>query len=262
MKELRVEYRIAGLNKSKVIQIPSAWKELTPDQFIAAAKMYVEEIAEDDFLKLFFDLSRKLVQRLNYYQKYKLVELVEFVRDARVPYSNFFLSSIPDTGLMAPGARLNGMCLQQFMTVDTFFSKYVFTGNKEYLDKMVASLYLREEERYFIQDKDSEVKLLDLNARLPEIQKIDITIKYAVFLNFLLIKRWLGRAYVHLFPESEETALLNVQKSYKHVDWLEIFDSFVGDNIPDMDKYQAMAATDAFRIINRKIREAKKNGNH
>lgn len=261
MKALKIEYKVAGLKKRKVIQMPSGWKELTPDQFISAAQMYIGGITETDFLKQFFGLSSDLIKRLGYYDKYKMLELVEFVRDARVPFSDFFLPAIPDTDLLAPGARLSGMCFQQFMTVDTFFSKYVATEKEVYLDQMVSALYIRANERYVIQDKDSDVVLLDFAGRLPEIQQVDNAVKIAIFLNFILIKKWLGGAYVHLFPETESMGVTS-RKGSSSVNWLEIFDSFVGDNIPDMDKYQAMPALDAFRIMNRKIREAKKNGHH
>lgn len=262
MKELKIEYKVAGFSKCKLIQIPSGWKELTPIQFIAAAKMYVGGISETDFLKQFFGLSNSLINRLGYYDKYKILELVEFVRDARVPFSDFFLPAIPGTDLLAPGSRLSGVCFQQFMTVDTFFSKYIATEKEEYLDQMVAALYIRRNERYVILEKDSDVVLLDIAERLPEIQQVEPAIKMAIFLNYILIKKWLGRAYVHLFPEPEEVNTAVGHKSTGTVKWLDIFDSFVGDNIPDMDKYQAMPALDAFRIMNRKIREAKKNGNH
>lgn len=260
MRELKIEYKRCGLKKRKVIQIPSSWKELTPDQFIAAAKMYMGGITETDFLKQFFGLSGILVKRFGYYDKYKILEPVEFVRDARVPFSDFFLPAIPGTDLLAPGIRLSGMCFQQFMTVDTFFSKYVATENEVYLNQMVAALYIRANERYVIQDKDTNVVLLDIAGRVSEIQRVDNAVKVAIFLNFILIKKWLGGAYVHLFPESDGTGITS--KSVNSVNWLEIFDSFVGDNIPDMEKYQAMAALDAFRVMNRKIREAKKNGHH
>ena len=261
MRELRIEYKVAGFWKSKLIQVPEGWKELTPDQFIAAAKVYIDGISETDFLKQFFGLSGKLINRLGHYNKYKMLELVEFVSDARVPFSDFFLPVVPGTDLLAPGPRLSGMCLQQFMTVDTYFSRYVATEQETYLDQMVAALYLRKNERYVLLDKEHDVTLLDIAERLPIIQRVPSVVKMAIFLNYILIKKWLGRTYIHLFPEAEESSL-SVTNKAGNVKWLDIFDSFVGENIPDMDKYQAMPVMDAFRIMNRKIKEAKKNGNH
>ncbi len=262
MRELKVEYKIAGIRKSRLIQVPSNWKDLTPDQFIVVAKVYINDISETEFLKQFFGLSKRLINRLDYYNKYKILELVEFVRDARVPLSDFLLPVIPGTDLFAPGPRLSGVCLQQFMTVDTFFSKYVATEEEMYLDHMVAALYLRKNERYVLLDKDSDMVLLDIARNSQEIQRVSPSVKMAVFLNYILIKKWLGSAYRHLFPEPEEVSTSAGSKNVGTVKWLDIFDSFVGENIPDMDKYQSMPVMDAFRIMNRKIKEAKKNGNH
>ncbi|KAA6324913.1 hypothetical protein EZS27_025814 [termite gut metagenome] len=108
-----------------------------------------------------------------------------------------------------------------------------------------------------------------MEKRLFLIRTLDKEIKFALFLNFILIKRWLGTAYPHLFPQAEEEKESGIKKNkkgkqekpLKATDWLEIFDPFVGDNIPQMEKYQVMPVMDAFRILNRKIRDAKKR-NH
>ncbi len=250
MKEIILKYK----SKEITIQVPEAWKELDAEQFVAAAKMYLGNIKTDLFLMDFFRIPKKICKRLSGYQKYKLVEIIEFLKDARAPYNEFFLDVIPGTECRSPGPKLNGVCFQQFMMVDTYFSRYVQTQNDEWLDYMVACLYTRENEYFVLTDKNSG--LLDLGERVPLIHEVDKTVKYAIFLNFIMIKRWLGGAYVHLFPQTAETTA----KGVAAVKWLDIFDSFVGDNIPYMDKYQAMACTDAFRIMNRKIKEAKKNG--
>lgn len=40
--------------------------------------------------------------------------------------------------------------------------------------------------------------------------------------------------------------------------WLDIFDAFVGDDVAVMEKYQAMPVATAFRILNKRIRDAQK----
>lgn len=253
MRELRLKYR----SKETILQVPAGWHELTPAQFIVVVRLYTGNMDEDTFIKQFYNLSDKTVRRLSTFQKYKLIELVEFIQDARTPHAEFFLSSLFGTELVAPGARLDGMCLQQFMMVDTFFSKYAATEKIEYLNAMVAYLYMGKNERFVLSDRDPDAVLLDFERHLSIVQSLDFDVRYAIFLNFVLIKRWLSRAYVHLFPEAEEPVHAKGQKM-QPVNWLDVFDSFVGDNIPYMDKYQAMPCTDAFRIMNRKIREAKK----
>ena len=42
------------------------------------------------------------------------------------------------------------------------------------------------------------------------------------------------------------------------VNWLDIFDAFVGDDVAVMEKYQAMPVATAFRLLNKRIRDAQK----
>lgn len=249
MRELRLKYK----SKEIRLKLPSAWHELTPSQFIVTAGLYAGGMGNDEFIRQFYGLSDKLVRCLEEYQKYKLIEMIEFIQDARIPHSEFFLSSLPGTELLAPGPRLEGMCLQQFMMVDTFFSKYIETEKISFLDTMISYLYMTKEERFILHDKENDAILIDVDRHQSIVRALDFNVKYAVFLNFILIKKWLSRAYIHLFPESEGEST-----KIQSVKWLDVFDSFVGDNIPYMDKYQAMSCTDAFRIMNRKIKEAKK----
>lgn len=190
MRELKLKYR----SKETVLQVPVGWHELTPAQFIVAARLYTGHMTEDCFIKQFYNLSDKTVSRLSTFQKYKLIELVEFIQDARAPHAEFFLSSISGTELVAPGARLDGMCLQQFMMVDTFFSKYVATEKIEYLNAMVAYLYIGKNERFVLSDREPDAVLLDFERHLSIVQSLDFDARYAIFLNFVLIKRWLSRA--------------------------------------------------------------------
>lgn len=250
MREIKLKYK----SKELSIEIPASWKELNAEQFVAASKMYLGGIKTDQFIRDFFSIPEKMCKLLSNYHKYKLIEMVEFLKDARVPYNEFFLDAIPGTDFYAPGPKLDGVCFQQFMMVDTYFYKYVQTQSIDWLDYMIACLYIRDNECFVLSGKDEN--LLDLEKRIPQIHAVDYTIKYAIFLNFILIKRWLGGAYIHLFPEADNTTAAGNSTPVK---WLDIFDRFVGDNIPYMDKYQAMACTDAFRIMNRKIKEAKKN---
>lgn len=69
-----------------------------------------------------------------------------------------------------------------------------------------------------------------------------------------MIKNWLAKMFPNMFPKSASG-----EGNGKAADWLALFDSFVGDNIPYMEHYQRMECMDAFRIINRKIAEQKKN---
>lgn len=257
MRDIKLKYSILGIPFGFKRPVPSGWRDLSPRQFIAATHLYFGDVETNKFLQEFYNLPRLSVISLTDFQRWKLLDLIDYVRDSRVPCSQFLIPVITGTKLMAPAPMLNGMCLQQFMTVDTFFNKYAISKKEEFLNLFISSLYLAKNERFIVTEKGH--RLLDLNARSEEIKKVDLKVKEAIFMNFTLIKTWLAKAYTHLFPEADQDD--TDKKTGKPVDWLEVFDHFVGDNIPDMETYRAMECTDAFRVLNRKIKEAKKNGN-
>ena len=59
-------------------------------------------------------------------------------------------------------------------------------------------------------------------------------------------------------PEPEEKRKRPTAPS---VNWLDIFDAFVGDDVAVMEKYQAMPVATAFRILNKRIRDAQNRRN-
>ena len=102
-------------------------------------------------------------------------------------------------------------------------------------------------------------RVLFRSKRVHEVSAIPFDLKYAILINWVLVKSWLSQTYRHLFPTAQAEANKEGDKiKVKPVDWLTLFDQFVGDNIADTDAYKALACLDAFRIINRKIKEAKR----
>ena len=261
MKELKLKYRRFGMWMTRKVTIPESWHEMTPGQFLAACKLYMQKIDERTFLKLFFRLPERA---LTSYEQYYLVTLIEFVRDCRQPHNEFFLEKLPKTDFYAPASRLKGMSLQQFMTADTYFSRYAMTENERYLNLFIASLYLPKG-TVFIRQADMRVPslfkkmpvLLNMDKSMPVVKKLPEDTKFAIFMNFILIKSWLGRMFPYLFPSSGSSND-NIRGKAKAVDWLEIFDGFVGDHVADMATYQRMEVMDAFRVMNKRIKDSMK----
>jgi hypothetical protein len=266
MKKINIIYRkwlFRNINKS--VNVPERWNELTAAQFIAAVRLWMGEITDDSFISAIFSLSRSTVRMLTDYQRFTLIHLVDFLNNTKSPHNSFFISSLSQYGcgpFLSPGPRLKGCTLQQFMTADTFFQQFALNQDQpKLLDMFVASLYMTKNQRYVDIEigLNKSLRLLDLDENISLQCHLDHDTKYAIFLNFLLIKSWLSKAYPFLFPTADDDDDYSNRPKPAPVNWLEIFDSFVGDNVPDMKKYQAMPATDAFRIMNRRIKEAKKN---
>ncbi len=247
-------------SKKHSIDIPQSWEELSESQFIAVSSLYFEQLTEEDFLHRFFDLKKSVVSKILSFQLYILMKELRFCFDIEKGLSSWFVSKVCKD-LRAPEDMLGGMSFQQFMTADTFFSRYAAAQMHSDRDLFIASLYLSPKEGFVIESSasffSSSKRLVDLERRASEVSKIDDKLKNAIFFNFVLIKKWLATAYKHLFP-SELEDMEGTGSSGKPFSWLDVFDQFVGENIPDMDRYQAMPCMDAFRIINRRISENKK----
>lgn len=284
MKRITIEYRRFWHTVKRELNSPEKWDELTGRQFMAAVRLWSGTISQNDFLREVFGFTGREVRRMDDYQRWVLLHATDWMRDLKRPHSAFFLGRIPHTQLYAPGQRLKGCSLQQFMTIDTFFSQHttamsnvevkrgevksraeLVKNAENFLDLFIAALYKRKDETYSIEEfrisiGEGEPRLVVLEDHLREVNKMASEMKQAVLMNYVLIRSWLCKSYPHLFPEPEDDddRPSNSPRQPKPVNWLTVFDSFVGDNIAMMEHYKAMAATDAFRVMNRRIRDSKK----
>lgn len=284
MKRVTIEYRRFWHTVRREINAPEKWEELTARQFLAAVRLWSGTITQSDFLRQVFGFSRREVRHMGDYQRWVLLHVTDWMQNLKRPHNCFFLERIPKSSLYAPGPRLKGCSLQQFMTVDTFFSQYTMAmsnlqlqkgevksmemlmdGAQQMLDQFIAALYKRHDETYSVEEHritigEGEPRLVVLDDHLPAVRKMAPEMKQAVLMNYVLIRSWLCKSFPHLFPEPEDAdeRPSNSPRQPKPVNWLSVFDSFVGDNVAQMEHYKAMAATDAFRVMNRRIRESKK----
>lgn len=262
MRQLCITYRSLSIRREVIRQVPQKWEELTPDQFLLIARLYLQETDESSFLKEFYSLPSSVSS--DSYYRYKLSELIEFISDCRIRMDRFILSGV--AGLKAPGERLKGMCFEHFMHVDTAFNRYARDGKDISLDVFVSMLYLKDNEYIVLPANGknglfSRQKPLRLQKRLPDVAKIDRHVKYAIFLNYIFVKRWLSKVFPFLFPLNDEPEPDKVdvkQPTAPSVNWLDIFDAFVGDDVAVMERYQAMPVATAFRLLNKRIRDAQK----
>lgn len=258
MKKIEIEYESMGIRKTRRFSAPQHWNELTPSQFLVACSYLTGIYQYEEAVNKIMALDPDIVDRLDSICEYELYSLLEWMNDLPIRFNTFPLSSLH--GLKSPEPMLAGMSLQQFMTADTYFLLYISSEpkNTEYLDQFIASLYLHPSESYFPTKKQSE---LDLDARTAFVsEKFTDEEKAALFINFLFIKKWLSVSYEFFFastPTKSKTIELGPSSAIP-VDWLAVFDSFVGDNVAQIEKYKRMDCMDAFRIINRKIKSSRK----
>jgi hypothetical protein len=238
---------------------PENWTELTPRQLIAVACTYKGRISDNRFLYFMTGIKPRILKKLDPYQKYKLFELVGFISDLK-PYSSFIIDHLEVDGKLfyAPKPRLKGMTFGQFIFADSFFKNYRDTTNPEEMASFLAALYLPSGEKF-------KEELIEQN--IPAMNKVDAVTREAIFINYLLIFQWIVQLYPLLFPrienEKKKTEANGTEKIPQRDPkaWIKVFDSLVGDDIVNQDKYARLPVHNVFRYLTEKRKEAMRSKN-
>jgi hypothetical protein len=137
------------------------------------------------------------------------------------------------------------------MYVDTYFEVSVLTDDNSQLAKFIGCLYLPD-------GKPFDEKLIQERAHYvclffrPEE-------KTAISLNYRLVKEWLCSQYPLLFqapvPETSDLEETQSTKNKSGSDWVKVYESLVGDDIVNQDKYAELPLHTVFRYLTSKIKE-------
>jgi hypothetical protein len=247
----RVEIRFLwGLMRFKR-NVPECYGELTGKQFYAYIAFQMGKTKLNRFLSRFFKIPYCLFFFLEDYLIYKLSEMADFLAEMRIPRNGFFIENIPGTNLLSPDQRLADVSLFQFMYVDRQFMDYINTENPEALIRLTAGIYKPGNIPFDKLDMEHTIRVVKKRSSEAFLM--------ATFINWTMIRTWLSTAYPFLFPMADETEedekpVKGRGKEASH-NWMDIFDAFVGDSIPDTEYYKGMPCVDAFRLINKRIKE-------
>jgi hypothetical protein len=248
MKHIKITHKHQSFDRD----IPTSWAELDADGMQLAAQLWSGGIHSDELLSRFFGVPLSVVHALDSYFVYCLTQLTSWMRRLDDSVDDFKIAVLPDTAYLAPTPRLGGCTLEQFMLADTHFQRYAITADPDHLTLFIAALYHAPRRR------DD-----DMDAKVNAVEHLPDTVRQAIFLNFILIRRWLSRSYPYLFPPPDnEQPDTDDEPQAKHkkprpTDWLAIFDAFMGDDVAFIERYKRMAAIDAFRLMNRRIKQSR-----
>ena len=249
MRELRVT--IDG--KPHVYHVPERYAEMNEGQFLTAVLHVMRMTDRGAFWERFAGMRQAFSSRLPEWVWMEMDGMVEYIPRLNEGIDKFLIPSLPIRGrlfldeLHAPRPMLDGMSFQKFMTADNFFSYYCVTQREQFIDRLVASLYLREHETFIIESNKEVLVPMEKREAYIHHHYSEAT-RFAIFVNWILIKNWLSQTFRHLFPRGSSDGKPHAS------DWLQLFDSFVGDNIPFIVEYQKMPCMDALRIIDGKIK--------
>lgn len=247
MSEVRFELRLWGIPLRITRELPASIGELTPRQFVALTRYIGGGIRESRLISILYGIpfpAAWLVARRAYWS-YKLIEAIGPLSDLSRPVDRFLVTRLPGTPFRCDCRRFKGISLMRFMFADTMYARYLRERDSRSLHAFIAAFFLKEGEDF---------QELDVEKRGDEIARagIDETIMEAVLLNYMLLKKWLSIAYPYMFASDGDRG--DTPRSARQ-GWIDIFDAFVGERIPDTNYYKDMPCMDAFRIINRRMKE-------
>ncbi|MDR2086006.1 MAG: hypothetical protein LBP72_02405 [Dysgonamonadaceae bacterium] len=256
MKEVRIEYPFLFVfRKTTILHVPEEWIDLSGPQFAVCARVFTENISDEEFIAGFFGIKKSLAKRVDKFHQYKLIETVEFISNPKATINFFFLPEIPGTGLLAPEKKLKDITFEHFSIFDSLFFDYVNDKKEESLAKFIAALYLKKKEK---------ITGIDFTARVRFIaEKVDKSTQYAIFLNYTFIRKWLSKIFPHLFgfveddPDEPKRKTIRPKKPNRP-DWITVLDGLVGEDIINYERYKQLPCIVVFRTINKRI----KNYNH
>jgi len=266
MKSVTITYRpirFIPFYRTKKGQFPQNWGEITAKQLIAVVCLYKNRITDTAFLSRMSGISRRLFKRCADFERYKLIECIEFIGD-RKPFHEFIVRKITfdsyapnifrDTNLYSPEPKLKGVSFGQFIFADTYFSNYQESQKEDDLNKFIAALYLPK-------GKSFSEKCIQDNYKL--VAHKDRYTREAIVINYQLIHEWLSLAYPLIFQKRaeilnkddvDEKGLPRSARNDGSV-WIKIFQNFVGDDVLNNDKWAEMPVNTIFQYMTRKYKE-------
>lgn len=249
MKDIKFIIRFLGIPVKTVREIPDTMTDLSEKQYLSLVKYMNGQIKEYRLIAIMYSLSRIFAWIINFkkFWKYKLIESMETFSNLASPADRFFILRLPGTKLFCESRQFKGVSFMQFMFADTMYTQYLKTQSEIHLMSFIATFYLA---------KDEDFTHLEIDKRISYLlkKKISPAVYEAVMLNYMMLKKWLSNAYPFMFSSTEE----NGSSSPTHQqNWLDIFDAFVGEQIPDTEYFKQMPCMDAFRIINRRLKDYK-----
>lgn len=256
MVQIALEYQafpfLKFIKKIKGL-FPSTFSELNPQQLIAIARLLNQTISDTDFLKIMTGFRKFRINKLDEYQRFQLMSLFEPFTEI-TPYNVFIIPRIDTwkTQFFSPKPKLAGMTFAQFIFTESYFVNYQTDKNPNDLHKFVASLYLQELHGF---DENS----------IPEaalsFSKVKSEILEAVVINYVLIKEWLTGVYPLIFQKEDEVdenyepQKKSLRKPNNNSGWLKIFESVVGDDLVNYDRYALLPLHNVLRWMSNKIKD-------
>jgi hypothetical protein len=248
MINIAIEYPVLFFKRTATGQAPTSWGELTRRQFIAISRTVNGAEPDFRFLSQLTGIRKNLIKKLSSYELFQLSEAIDFIDQAGNSHSAFIITKIPGTDYVSPKPKLGGMTFGQFIFTESYYNDWQVTKAEADLNNFIASLFLTQGEKF-----DSET----IAENAVKIKLVDLDIRQAIAFNYGLIMVWLQKCYPLIFQEKAEASpdLPSPDKQPKQSQWLKIFESLVGDDLINRDRYAELSVHAVLRYLTNKYKE-------
>jgi len=247
MDTISIKYRPVSwlpFNRSITGIFPHEYAELGTHQFLALTNLMSGNTTENEFISKMTGIPAKLIKNVAPFLVYKLMNLLTGFNSEK-PHNGFIIKTIKArrTLFYAPNTKLKGMTFGQFIFAESLYETWTKSKTKTDLCRFVASLYLPTQQP-FNENNIDKYHSCFLKVK-PEICE-------AVAINWKIVTQWLGDAYPLVFMKGEDN--VPGQKATSS-GWIKIFDSIVGDNITEANRYAELPVNNVLRYMTAKIKQ-------
>lgn len=255
MIDVVVEYPFMLFRRKAVGKAPSAWNELTQHQFIAISRVVNGKTPDYRFLSVLTGIPKELLKKLSAFELLKLSERINFIGRAGASHSDFIIGELytPPHRLLCPTPKLGSLTFGQFIFMDAYYNDYAFSKDEAALNKFIASIYLPKGEKF-----NSEM----IQGRVDIVVKTDIHTRRAIAMNYSLVAAWLQLAYPLVFSESKQSEPDQEPKPPSSSPWIGIFESLVGDDLINRDRYADLPIHTVLRTLTKRYKENARTKSH
>lgn len=254
MMDIAIEYPFLFFKRRATGTAPTSWDELTERQFIAISRTIHGSEPDFRFLSVLTGIDQNLLKKLHPFDLLKLAEGIEFVGKAGNSHFEFIIREIHGTDFVCPKPKLGAMTFGQFIFADSYYNDWMATKDVKALDNFVASLYLLPGETF-----NSET----IPDKVWTIVNIDLDIRKAIAFNYSLILMWLQKCYPLIFQPAIDDSVRADDTHHniaKQSGWLKLFESLVGEDLINRDRYADLPVNTVFRHLTTKYKDNARKG--
>ena len=264
MTTITIEYPFFTFKRKVTGSVPQRWEEVTEKQFIALARILSGEELNFRFLAVLTGIRERLIRQLTPFEIFSITEGIDFISRSGNFHYDFFIKRIPGTKLTAPKPKLSGMTFGQFIYTESYYNDWITVSREgkeskddKTLNNFIASLYTLQNSKF------SEV-LIPKNAR--QIGKSPFFLRNAIAFNYAFVMVWLQKSYPLVFQEKGEgadekgKADKKLSDSARQNTWLKLFDSLIGDDLINRDRYAELPIHVVLKHLTAKYKENSRRG--